>query len=143
MDSIDIYNNKACIIENKYIYSKYFVIILIIIFILLIIFSFIPFNIYKNYVGSVIIENNTSYIKIETNLSDFPINKNNKLYILKDKYNYEIIKIENNNVILKVNLKDNIRINNNISLLNILTNRTTLFDILKYKLKKGLCIWGN
>lgn len=143
MDSIDIYNNKACIIENKYIYSKYFAIILIIIFILLIIFSFIPFNIYKNYVGSVIIENNTSYIKIETNLSDFPINKNNKLYILKDKYNYEIIKIENNNVILKVNLKDNIRINNNILLLNILTNRTTLFDILKYKLKKGLCIWGN
>lgn len=140
MDSIDIYNNKACIIENKYIYSKYFVIILIIIFILLIMFSFIPFNIYKNYVGSVIIENNTSYIKIETNLSDFPINKNNKLYILKDKYNYEIIKIENNNVILKVNLKDNIRINNNILLLNILTNRTTLFDILKYKLKKGLCI---
>ena len=135
-DNIDIYNNSAIILNSKTpSIINYWVIILFILSLLFISIIFIPFNIYKSYTGYVIIKNNKSYISLTIN--DFPINKNNKLYIKNDKYRYKIISIEEDNVLLKLNLKDNIKINNNIVLVNVLKSRTTLFKIIKNKIKKG------
>lgn len=135
-DNIDIYNNSAIILNNKQSpFINSWIIILIVLCLLFIIISFIPFNIYKTYNGYVIIEDNKSYISLVE--YDFPINKNNKLYINKDNYKYKVINIEGSNVLLSVNLKDNIKINNNIVVVNILKDRTTLFKIIKNKIKKG------
>jgi len=137
-DNIDIYNNSAIILNKKtpFIINSW-IIILIILLLLFVILSFIPFNIYKTYNGYIILEDNKSYISLLIDESDFPINKDNKLYIKKNKYKYRIINIEDNNVILEVKLKNNIQINNNIVTVNIQKNRTTLFKIIKNKIKKG------
>lgn len=136
--NIDIYNNSWIILNKKtpkYIYS--WITILILIVILFGTISFIPFNIYNTYNGYLIMKDNKTYISIVVNNSDFPINKNNKLYIKNDNYKYKIISINDNNVILEIDLKDSIKINNNVVTLNILKNRTTIYKILRDKIKKG------
>lgn len=141
MDNLDIYNNSRVILEKnipKSIVS--WITILCILLILLIIFFSIPFNVYKNYSGYISTYNHNSYLNLFITKGDFPIHKNGKLYIKNDKYNYEVIEIEDDKVILKVNLKDEINIDNNVVLVNILSNRTTVFEILKNKIKKGLDI---
>ena len=137
-DNIDIYNNSAIILNKKTpsIINSW-IIVLIILSLLFIIISFIPFNIYNSYDGYLIEENNKYYVSLLVNKSDFPINKNNKLYIKTDSYKYDIISIEDNNVFLSINLKDDIKINNNIVVVNILKDKTTLFKMLKKKIKKG------
>jgi len=131
-DNIDIYNNSAIILQTtKSPFINSWIIILIILSLLFIIISFIPFNIYNTYNGYII----DNYVYI--NEYDFPINKNNKLYINKDNYKYEVVTIEEESVILGVDIKDNIKINNNIVTVNILKDRTTLFKIIKNKIKKG------
>lgn len=137
-DNIDIYNNSAIILSNKtpnFINS--WIIILVILSLLFIVISFIPFNIYSTYNGFVIHDDKEYYISLNLEKSDFPISKNNKLYIKDKNYKYEILSIKDDNVIIGINLKDDIKINNNIVVVNILKNRTTLFKIIKNKMKKG------
>ena len=138
MDKLDIYNNSAIILDKKTpkkIIS--WITILIILTILFIIFSLIPFNIYKPLIGYVDINNDNSYIVLDIDYSDFPVSNKNKLYIKNKKYDYEIILIEKDKLILDINLEDNLKIQNNIVTVNILKNRTTLFKIIKNKIKKG------
>lgn len=138
MDKLDIYNDSAIILDKKTpkkIIS--WITILIILILLFIIFSFLPFNIYKPLVGYVDIVDNNSYLILNINNSDFPVNNNNKLYIKNKKYNYEIVKIEEDKLILRINLDDNLKIQNNMVTVNILKNRTTIFKIIKNKIKKG------
>ena len=137
-DKLDIYNDSAIILEKKTpkkIIS--WITILIILTILFVVFSFIPFNIYKPLYGYVDITNNSSYLILDINNSDFPVNKNNELYIKNKKYNYKIVKIEEDKLILSANLDNNLKIQNNIITANILKNRTTIFKIVKNKIKKG------
>lgn len=134
-DNIDIYNNSAIILNNKIpSFINSWIIILIILSLLFIVISFIPFNIYSTYNGLII---NESYISLTVEKSDFPINKNNKLYIKDKNYKYKILSIEDNNVLINIKLKDDIKINNNIVVVNILKNRTTIFKKIKNKIKKG------
>ena len=137
-DNIDIYNNSAIILNNKIpSFINSWIIILIIISLLFIVISFIPFNIYSTYSGVVIENDKEFYISLNLEKFDFPINKNNKLYIKDKNYKYEILNIEDNNVLISINLNDDIKINNNIVVVNVLKNRTTLFKIIKNKIKKG------
>lgn len=139
MDKIDIYNDSAIILDKK-IPNKIisWITILIILTILFIMFSFIPFNIYKPLVGYVDITNDSSYLILNLNNRDFPINKNKELYIKNKKYNYEIVEIKEDKLILSINLDDNLKIQNNVITVNVLKVRTTLFNIIKHKIKKGL-----
>ena len=137
-DNIDIYNNSAVILNNKNpSLIKYWITILIILCLLFLVLLFIPFNIYSNYIGHVILKQNETYINITLDKSDFPINKDNKLYIKDKSYKYNVIHIEDNSVLINIKLEENIRINNNILVVNILKNRTTIFKIVKNKIKKG------
>ena len=136
-DNIDIYNNSAIILNRKTPnIIKSWIIILIILSLLFIAILFIPFNIYTSFNGYVMIENDISYINI-IDETEFPIKKKDKLYIKDKKYKYEVINIDNSNILLKVNLEDNIKINNNIVVVNILKDRTSLFEIIRNKIKKG------
>lgn len=138
MDKIDIYNDSAIVLNKKMPKSIIsWITILLLLFILLVIFFSIPFNTYKNYIGYVKVDNLNSYLIISPKKSDFPINKSNKLYIKSDEYDYEVTSINEDNVILKVDLKEEIKIENNIVLVNLLSSRTTVFEILKNKLRKG------
>ena len=137
-DNLDIYNDSAIILEKKTpkkIIS--WITILIILTILFVVFSFIPFNIYKPLFGYVDITNNSSYLILDFDKSDFPFNKNNELYIKSKKYDYKVVRIEENKLILNVNLDNNLKVQNNIVTANVLKNRTTLFNIIKNKIKKG------
>ena len=137
-DKLDIYNDSAIILEKKTpkkIIS--WITILIILLSLFVVFSIIPFNIYKPIIGKVNITNNKTYIILNTNDSDFPFYKNNKLYIKNKEYNYKIVSIEDNLVLIDINLENNLKIQNNIITVNILKDRTTIFKILKNKIKKG------
>ena len=137
-DNIDIYNNSAIILSNKTPkFIKSWIIMLIILSLLFIIISLIPFNTYSTYNGIVIESDKESYINLNLEKSDFPISKNNKLYIKDKNYKYKILSIEDNNVLIGIKLKDDIKINNNIVVVNILKNRTTLYKIIKNKIKKG------
>lgn len=138
MDKIDIYNDSAIILEKKTpkkIIS--WITILIILTLIFLFLSFLPFNIYKTKVGYVDIVDNNSYIVLPINECDFPVHKNKKLFIKNKKYNYKIMKLESDKLILKINLDNNLKIQNNIVKLNILKDRTTLFKIIKNKIKKG------
>ena len=137
-DNLDIYNDSAIILEKKTpkkIIS--WITILIILTILFVVFLFIPFNIYKPLVGYVDITNKSSYLILDFNKSDFPFNKNNELYIKNKKYDYKVVRIEGDKLILNVNLDNNLKVQNNIVTANVLKNRTTLFNIIKNKIKKG------
>lgn len=138
LDSIDIYNDSAVILDksNPRCVLFWTIILFILMFILLGIFS-IPFNTYKRYSGYIHIENNESYLILQADINDFPINKNNLLYIKSDRYDYKVVNIERNNVIIKINLEDNIKIDGNTVLVNIRENRTTIFEIIKNKIRKG------
>mgnify|MGYP003302592715 CR=1 FL=1 len=141
MDKIDIYNDSAIILERKTPKSIIsWITILILVLIVFIIFSFIPFNIYKNYSGYINIDNKNTYLIISLEKSDFPIVKNNILYIHNKCYKYKIISIKDNIVTLDVKLDDNLKIENNIVLINVLKEKTTLYKIIKNKIKKGLGI---
>lgn len=136
-DNIDIYNNSAIILNRKTPnIIKSWITILSILSLLFIVILFIPFNSYNSFNGYVIIEDNKSYINL-INETEFPINKNNKLYIKDKKYKYEVINIDNNNILLNVNLDNSIKINNNVVVVNILKDRTSLFKIIINKIKKG------
>lgn len=138
MDKLDIYNNSAIILNRKI--PKNIIswtTILVILIILFIIFSFIPFNIYKTFIGYIDIEKDNSHVILSFDDSDFPLEKNNKLYIKGKKYNYKIVSIQDSEIILDINLDDNLKIDGNLVTLNILKNRTTLFNIIKRKVKKG------
>lgn len=142
MDNLDIYNNSAIILDKKTpknIIS--WITILIILTLLFLIISLIPFNIYKPMIGYVDIINNSSYLVLDINNSDFPIYKNTELYIKTKKYNYKIVKLEENKLVLNVELDNNLKIQNNIITVNILKNRTTLFKTIKDKIKKGFESW--
>ena len=138
VDKLDIYNNSAIILEKKtpnFILS--WITILIISTILFVIFSFIPFNIYKPYVGYINIENDTLFVKSKVESSDFPVIKGKKLYIKGVRYNYEVVSIEDDILTIKLE-DDNLKIQNNIIMFNILKNRTTLFKIIIAKLKERI-----
>lgn len=138
MDKIDIYNDSAIILEKKTpkkIIS--WITILIILTLIFLLISFTPFNLYKTSVGYVDIVDNNSYIVLPISERDFPVYKNQKLFIKNKKYNYKIVKLESDKLILKINLDNNLKIQNNIVKLNILKDRTTLFKIMKNKIKKG------
>ena len=138
MDKIDIYNDSAIILEKKTpkkIIS--WITILIILTLSFLFLSFLPFNLYKTKVGYVNIVDNNSYIVLPIDESDFPVHKNKKLFIKNKKYNYKIMKLESDKLILKINLDYNLKIQNNIITMNILKNRTTIFKIIKNKIKKG------
>lgn len=138
-DNIDIYNNSAIILNKKTpSFINSWITILVILLILFIIILFIPFNIYKTYNGYIILDNNNSYINLLIKKSDFPIKKNNILYIKDYGYKYKVVNIKDNNVLLKIDLKDDIKINNNLVVVNVLNNTTTLFKEIKNKIKKGL-----
>ena len=142
VDKLDIYNNSAIILDKKTpkkIIS--WITILIIFLILFIVCSFIPFNIYKPYMGYLNIESDEAFFVSELVYSDFPVIKNKKLYIKGKQYKYDIINIEKNNLVLKIDLEDNLKINNNILTVNILKDRTTIFKIVGNKLKKGFGLW--
>ena len=137
-DKLDIYNNSAIILEKKTpkkIIS--WITILIILTLIFLFLSFLPFNLYKTKVGYVNIVDNNSYIVLPIDESDFPFDKSNKLYIKNKEYSYKVVSIEDNLVLLDINLDDNLKIQNNIVKLNILKDRTTLFKIIKNKIKKG------
>ena len=137
-DNIDIYNNSAIILNNKTpTFINSWIIILVIISLLFTVISFIPFNMYSTYNGFIIHNDEEYYISLNLEKSDFPINKNNKLYIKDKNYKYKIFKIEDNNILISIKLKDDIKINNNIVVVNILKDRTTLYKIVKNKIKKG------
>lgn len=140
-DKLDIYNNSAIILEKKTpkkIIS--WITILIILLSLFVVFSFIPFNIYKPVYGKVNITGNKTFIILNFNGSDFPFNKSNKLYIKNKEYTYKVVRIEDNLVLLEINLDNNLKIQNNIVNVNILKDRTTIFKIIKNKIKKGFKI---
>ena len=135
MDNIDIYNNSAQILNKKTpkkIVS--WITILIILSNFFIIFSFVPFNVYKPCMGYVILSDNESFLVLNGGLS---LSKKYKVYIKNKRYDYEIIDISADKIVLKVNLDDDIKIDKNIVKVNILKNRTTIFKIIINKIKKG------
>lgn len=140
-DKLDIYNDSAIILEKKTpkkIIS--WITILIVLLSLFVVFSIIPFNIYKPVYGKVNITDNKTFVILNFNGSDFPFDKSNKLYIKNKEYTYKVVSIEDNLVLLDINLDDNLKIQNNIITMNILKNRTTIFKIIKNKIKKGFDI---
>lgn len=138
MDNISIYEDSYVILNKKTPKSIIsWITILIILFILSVIFFMIPFNIYKSFNGYVTIENHNSYLTLLLDKRDFPISSAYKLYIENTKYDYEIVNILEDQIILEVGLNEDIKINGNIVLVNVLKGRTTVFEIIKNKIKKG------
>ena len=111
--------------------------ILIITFILSLIFINIPFNTYKSFNGYIFKYKEKFYIRVLINKSDFPIYKKDTLYIKDKKYRYKIINIDKKKYILDLRLDNSIKIENNIVIVNIKKEKTTVFKILKNKIKKG------
>ena len=139
MDNIDNYNDSVLLfnfIMHKKIIS--WITILILIIIIFIIFSNISYSKYKDYVGYIEFIDNNYYIEINLEEGDFPININNNLYINGKKYEYNIVSINGNSVILNIELEESYLINNNKVLLSILSEKTSLFKQFKKKIKKGL-----
>lgn len=138
VDDIDIYNDSAIILERKA-PSKVFswIIILLITSSIAILISFIPFSIYESYYGVVKLESDNSFIIFDLEYMKFPINKYDKLYIKNKSYNYDVFDISENSLIIKLDLEDGLKIDNNIVVVNILKDRTSIFNILKNKIKKG------
>lgn len=134
IDNIDIFNNSAIILEKKVpkrIVS--WITILISLTIVLIFLCFYKFNIYVKYVG--IYKDNTLIISN----SFFPLNKNNRLYIENKKYDYEIIDILSDEVILKIKLNNNLKINKNKLNVYIFKYKKNIYTIIKNKWKDAFC----
>ncbi len=136
MNEIDIYDDSSLILERKNpkCVISWITILILLTISLMIIFS-IKFNIYKSYNAYVVIEDKT-YLVILLNESDFPIDKSDKLYIKRILYDYKIVDISDNKMVVELNLSDDISINNNQVVVNILKNRTTIFEIIKNKLRE-------
>ena len=137
-DKLDIYNDSAIILEKKTpkkIVS--WITILVILLILFVVFSMVPFNVYKPFIGKVNITNNRTLVRLDLNYSGFPVNRYNKLYIKNKEYSYKVVSIEDNSLLLDINLDESLKIQNNIVNVNILKDRTTIFKIIKDKIKKG------
>ena len=137
-DKLDIYNDSAIILEKKTpkkIIS--WITILIVLLSFFVIISLIPFNIYKPFVGKVNIIDERILVELDLNYGGFPVNRYNKLYIKNKEYDYEVVSIEDNILYLDINLDESLRIQNNIVNVNILKDRTTIFKIIKNKIKKG------
>ena len=128
----NIYNNTSFILEYKTpkIVNSWLLILKIIV-LLFIIFMFIPFNNFKTYSGYVLIENNNSFILLDKNIE---LTKN--LYIRDKKYDYEIVGIDNY-IKIKIDLDEDLKINSLYLNISIRSNRKTLFEVLKNKIKKG------
>ncbi|MBQ2946483.1 MAG: hypothetical protein IJE04_01345 [Bacilli bacterium] len=137
-DKLDVYNDSSIILEKK-IHKKIisWVTILVILLVLLVVFSMVPFNIYKPVIGKVNITDNKTFLELDLNYSGFPVNRYNKLYIRNKEYNYKIVSIEDNILLLDINLDESLKIQNNIVNVNVLKNRTTIFKIIRNKIKKG------
>lgn len=138
VDNIDIYNDSAIILNNKTpkrIIS--WITILFILLILFILFSFVRFNTYKTYIGYIELEASDIYFISKLDYDDFPIIKSKKLYIKGKSYSYNIVKIDDGNLILKINLDDSLNIEGNIMQINILSDRTSIFNMIKNKIRKG------
>ena len=118
MDELDIFNNSAIILEKK-VPKKIisWLTILVIIFCFLTIVSFIEINIYKPIIGKY--KNNS----LEMYIDGFPINKKNILFANGKKLDYKI-------------LDKNLRIENNIIIINMLKGKTSLYKIIKSKWKE-------
>ena len=112
--------------------------ILITILILSLIFINIPFNTYKSFNGYIFEYNKKFYIRLLINKSDFPVNKKDTLYVKDKKYKYKVINIDRKKYILDLKLEDSIKINNNIVRVNIKKGETTVFRVLKNKIRKDL-----
>ena len=97
-----------------------------------IVFMFIPYNTYQSYIGYVVVENNQSFI-----LLDKKINLNKNLYIHDKKYEYEILDTYDY-VKIKIDLEEELKINSLYLNINIRSDRKTLFEVFKNKIKKGL-----
>ncbi len=135
MKNIDIYNNSKIILERS-VPNKIlsWITILKMLTIMLIIFSFIPFNRYKSYLGYV----DNDYITLFYNTDDFPFNKHDELYINYNKYNYNVVSIDKDSNAILIDIDDNIKLQNNIVKLYFLKGKTTIFDMVKNNIKKGL-----
>ena len=137
-DKLDIYNDSAIVFERKTPKSIIsFITVLVLLFVLFIIFSIIPFNIYKPYIGYIDLKGEDTLFISKLEYSDFPIIKNKVLYIKGEKYKYDILNLEDNKLVLKINLSEKLKIQKNILTVNILKNRTTIFKIIINKIKKG------
>lgn len=136
MNKIDIYDDSSLILERKNpkCVISWITILILLTISLMIIFS-IKFNIYKSYNAYVVIEDKT-YLVILLNESDFPIDKSDKLYIKRILYDYKIVDISDNKMVIELSLSDDISINNNQVVVNILRNRTTIFEIINNKLRE-------
>ena len=97
-----------------------------------IVFMFIPYNTYQSYIGYVVVENNQSFI-----LLDKKIKLNKNLYIHDKKYEYEILDTYDY-VKIKIDLEEELKINSLYLNINIRSDRKTLFEVFKNKIKKGL-----
>lgn len=130
MYDIEIFNNSASILNKKVPNRIISWITILILLLILFIFSlFISFNKYKTYFGRV----KGGYVEVYN--YDFPINKKDKLYIERNLYDYKIINIEKDKIILDIKLDNNLNIDNNILVINILKGRTKLINIIKNKWK--------
>ena len=130
MCDIDIFNNSATVLNNK-VPNKIisWITVLIILLILFILFSLISFNVYKTSLGYV----EGGYVKIYN--YDSTIDLKDKLYIRNKKYDYSIISINNEEVILDIELDKSLNIEGNILTINFLRYRTNIFNIIKNKWK--------
>lgn len=138
MYKLDIYNDSAQILEMKTPKKIYSWISILIIFIMIFItFSIINFNVYKTYLAYL---DSSGDILVELDYDDFPINKNNILYIKGVKYEYVVKEIIDNNLVLNINLDSGLNIEGNTFNISVLKERTSLFEIAKEKIKKGLGI---
>ena len=138
MDKLDIYNNSAIILEKKAPKSIIsWITILIILLVSLLIISLIKFNLYKSLTGVIYIDKDSTYFMSELSDIDFPVYKDKKLYIKGNKYNYDIVSIKDGILKLKIDLDNSLNVNGNIISVNILIDRTSLFNLIKNEVKKG------
>lgn len=138
MEDIELFNDSARIINNinrKSIISWNTILLLIIICFL--IFINVPFNKYNVCVGTIK-EENEFYIKIDKTESNFPIKKTDKLYIEYKEYNYKIKEINDNYIVIKLNLEDKYKIDNNMVLVKFKSDKTSIYKILKELIKEEL-----
>lgn len=129
----NIYNNSDFILQYKIpkIVNSW-LLVLKTILILFIISLFIPYNTYKTYIGYVSLKDNNSYIILPKNTK---LNKN--LYINGKKYEYKIINTDNN-IEIKIDLEEDLKIDSLYINVDIKDTKKTLFKILKSKIKKGI-----
>ena len=66
------------------------------------------------------------------------MNKKNSLYIKGKKYNYKIIDIKDKEVLFYIDIPSDLIIEGNIININILKERTTVFKIIKRKIKERI-----